>query len=519
MRGNRNILTQKLQIIKTEARRLKNTKFYALLITLTVLTGTLCLSPAVSSLINSVIIGCTGRIITEKSSIIYKSEIRGVHIADSIFAFPHNWSVIAETLAGYKINFVTVLLMGLPTSGRPDAEWRACIQAFHSRGIEVWISYHVVGEMAVNDAYKIIDYQGNAVDWNDPCNPNFRQEVKAYVESVASTYDIDGIMFDYARYPGTGMPYTQYDKAAFEEWLNETIPDSNWPPNPSDFAPGGSRYNEFMEWRTVPITNLIRDVRSWMLAINPNLKFGLAQWTLFGYSPDYSPTYWRYNIGQDTAYWVAQDYLDMVMPMMYDEPATGEPHSVETDLLANWKYITGGPEGKIPLIAFINTGYTYTGRDPAEVKACIDKAREMGADGWILWRYGGPGVDDDGYHIDIRPYLNLLTMPDTFSIRNIQVSLNATQATVTWKTDLPATSRIEYSTSPLFNATKKLSGNRYYWDIDYVGGTLIEDLNHVTSHSMTLKGLEPAQTYYFRIQSQNEQGTATSKIFTFTVST
>jgi hypothetical protein len=62
MRGNRNILTQKLQIVKTGARRLKNTKFYALLITLTVLVGTLCLSPAISSLMNSVIIGNNGQI-------------------------------------------------------------------------------------------------------------------------------------------------------------------------------------------------------------------------------------------------------------------------------------------------------------------------------------------------------------------------------------------------------------------------------------------------------------------------
>jgi len=62
MTYNRNILTQRLQIIKTGAGRLKNTKFYALLITLTVLVGTLGLSTAISSLMNSVVIGNSGKI-------------------------------------------------------------------------------------------------------------------------------------------------------------------------------------------------------------------------------------------------------------------------------------------------------------------------------------------------------------------------------------------------------------------------------------------------------------------------
>jgi len=494
---------------------LQNTKFCTALLILVMFAAIFSLSPAFSLLINSVIIGCTGRIATEKASIIYKSEIRGVHIADSIFAFPHDWNVIAETLAGYKINFVTVLLMGLPTGSRPDAEWRACIQAFHSRGIEVHISYHVIGEMAVKEEYKCETSTGTKVDWNCPTKQAFRQDVKTFVERIASTYDIDGIMFDYARYPGDNMCYCSECKQAFEAWLGEGAI-TDWTP----FYANGTRYKKFMEWRTIPVTNIVRDAREWMLAINPNLKFSLAQWTLFGYSPNYSPTYWRYWNGQDAAYWVAMDYLDMTQPMMYTGVTTGEPHSIETYILANRKYVTGEIEGKIPLVAFITTGVTKP-LDPLAFKAVVDKVREIGADGWIIWRYGGPGVNDGGYHIDIRPYLDLLTLPDVFSLSNIQVSVSGSDADITWSTDLPATSRVEYSTSPLFNATKKLdvATSYNYWDVDHIQGQIVEDLANVTSHDVKLTGLSAGVTYYLRVQSQDEHGTATSETFTLNLST
>jgi hypothetical protein len=519
----RNLFYETILLIRYGVKNMRSTEFYSI-ITILILGTALIITPIVLSYLTAnITIQNKGKILPlTDAPIIYQSEIRGVHIIDAVMSFPHDWNVIAETLSNYKINFVTILLMGLPTRRAPDSEWRAAIQAFHSRGIEVWISYHVVGEMAVKEEYKCVRSDGSLDNWNCPSNPNFRQEVKANVEYVARNYDIDGIMFDYARYQYSDECYCPHCKAAFEDWLNETIPDSNWPPNPSDFGPGGSRRNEFMDWRTIPISNLIRDVRNWMLAINPNLKFGLAQWTLFGYPSrnQYYPQYWRYWIGQDTAYWVKEGYIDITMPMMYNEPATGEPHSIEADLLANWEYITGGKEGKIPLIAFINTGNMYkkTARDPQEVKACIDKAREMGADGWILWCYGGPGINDNGWHIDIRPYLDLIDMPGTFSIRNIDVSITGSQATISWITDLPATSKVEYSTTNMFTATKRRWSDFWIWDVDHIEGTIIENTTMVTNHSITITGLTPDQMYYFRIQSRNENGMATTDILTFTVS-
>jgi len=73
MTRSRNTLTFKLQRIKIGARRLQNTKFYALLIALVVLAGTLFLSPAISSLMNNVIIKSTGQILTDIPTITARS--------------------------------------------------------------------------------------------------------------------------------------------------------------------------------------------------------------------------------------------------------------------------------------------------------------------------------------------------------------------------------------------------------------------------------------------------------------
>ena len=61
MKGKRNVLTQRLLIVKVGARRLQNAKFYATLLII-VMLGIFSLSQAISSLMNSVVISSTGQI-------------------------------------------------------------------------------------------------------------------------------------------------------------------------------------------------------------------------------------------------------------------------------------------------------------------------------------------------------------------------------------------------------------------------------------------------------------------------
>ena len=108
-------------------------------------------------------------------------------------------------------------------------------------------------------------------------------------------------------------------------------------------------------------------------------------------------------------------------------------------------------------------------------------------------------------------------MPDTFSLNHIEVSPKQTEATISWITELPTTSKVEYSTVQLFNASWELwRSDFYYWDINHINGTVVEDNATVTDHSITLTDLLPGTKYYFRIQSQGSGGIATSKVLAFT---
>ena len=114
-------------------------------------------------------------------------------------------------------------------------------------------------------------------------------------------------------------------------------------------------------------------------------------------------------------------------------------------------------------------------------------------------------------------------MPSKFSINNVGVS----ETVITWETDLPASSKVEYSTSPLFTssweflpATITPDGSPipdfYYWNMTHNVGTVIEDSSPVTAHNVKPTGLTSNTKYYFRVQSQDPSGIATSKVYTFT---
>ncbi len=93
--------------------------------------------------------------------------------------------------------------------------------------------------------------------------------------------------------------------------------------------------------------------------------------------------------------------------------------------------------------------------------------------------------------------------PDTTPpvISNIQVSnITESSATITWTTDKNSDSFVEYSTTPGFTQ-----------------GEVQGKFELVTSHSVTLVGLQPNTTYYFKVRSTDASGnTATSLEQSFT---
>ncbi len=73
-------------------------------------------------------------------------------------------------------------------------------------------------------------------------------------------------------------------------------------------------------------------------------------------------------------------------------------------------------------------------------------------------------------------------------------SITETGATISWKTDEPTTGQVEYG------------------ETDKYGSKTAEDTKLSTSHSVTLTGLDPGTTYYFKVISKDASGNeATAK--------
>ena len=112
-----------------------------------------------------------------------------------------------------------------------------------------------------------------------------------------------------------------------------------------------------------------------------------------------------------------------------------------------------------------------------------------------VYSYTGSG----NYFLDVSAGMGEVqdTTPPTIS--NVQVTdITETTATITWTTDEPADSVVEYGTTTNYGYTKS-------------------DSTLVTSHSITLTGLSPGTTYHFRVKSTDAAGnTAVSQDYTFT---
>jgi len=483
-------------------------KSYFKTLVLLILLGIFCVSLAIAPLFYKLTIPSQGKITVPKipTTIVHRSEIRGVFIWETIFGYDHDWDTIMSTLAKYGIN--AVFVADFNTHHRfPDSEISAAIEAAHRYGLEYHSVMMCLSETSPPppgvDTYAR-DHTGNIISEYVQCPLRaYNYVLKAIKDYLQAHPNIDGLMLDHIRHYWADSCYCDQCKAAFQQWLGEEITD--WRP----FYPDGSRWLEFAEWRTIPISNLVRDIRNLVKSINPNIVLSASVWTYY----DGVAWAWRLWLGQDTGYWIKEDYLDFVVPMMYTDTIYGSGETLQSYIDTCLPYMVAGPEGKIPLVAAL---YWIEGITPQLARDQVNYVRSRGLDGWIFWHYSGPGDSEPGPNIV--EALKLINMPQTFDISNINVEVSGNTATITWQTDLPTTSKVEYNTSPLFTAVQREAYNGfYYWDIEKNYVLTAENSSLVTTHILHLSNLEKGKTYYFRVQSQGSSGIVTSKVYTFIV--
>jgi len=189
----------------------------------------------------------------------------------------------------------------------------ACLAACKKHGIEchVWKANFNCGnsrlftEESEHLARTQVRFDGKRIDWLCPSHPeNQKLEIDAMVE-MATRYDVDGIHFDYIRYPGAHCCFCNGCRARFEEAIGQKV--AGWP---NSLRRRGSKHGQaWLDFRRRQITAVVAGVAKVVRQSKPKVKISAAVFSNWETCRD--------SVGQDWKLWCEKGYLDFVCPMNY----------------------------------------------------------------------------------------------------------------------------------------------------------------------------------------------------------
>ncbi|NOX54456.1 MAG: family 10 glycosylhydrolase [Planctomycetes bacterium] len=295
--------------------------------------------------------------------------------------YPGDWDRTARELAAAGINMVIPNLLWAGRAHYPSDvlprsktfqeygdQIAQSIAACHKYGIEVhvWkVNHNLSGapkefvEQLRREGRLQVGRTGKTHNWLCPSHPkNFELERDSMLE-VVRKYDVDGIHFDYIRYPNNDHCYCDGCRKRFEAETGTRV--ARWPDDCYD----GPLHDRYRDWRCQQITRLVAAVSREAKKIRPGIKISAA---VFGHYPQC-----RISVGQDWAAWIKAGYLDFVCPMDYTQSDADFRSLVENQI----KIIAG----RIPIYPGVGA-FRLT---PDRMIGQIVIARSLGADGFTIF--------------------------------------------------------------------------------------------------------------------------------------
>lgn len=163
----------------------------------------------------------------------------------------------------------------------------------------------------------------------DPGHPEVQRHIFNVAMDIISRYDVDGLNWDYIRYPGTIWGYSDAALARFNSRFNRT----GWP------ATSDSAWTAF---RRDQVTALVRKVYLSAIALKPNVVLSAA---VFTGSPgitnaaDFPSTSAYSSVMQNWLAWMQEGILDLNMPMTYfDQSTSASAYARWNNFIKNHRY-------------------------------------------------------------------------------------------------------------------------------------------------------------------------------------
>ena len=260
----------------------------------------------------------------------------------------------------------------------PEGDWLAeAVRHAHAHGIEIhpYVNNCVVeGRTSPESLARLRAAgrlqqgpDGRPIDWFCPSQDVNFEAMEAPMLELATRYDVDGVQYDFIRYPSVAGCFCPKCRALFEQETGKAV--AKWP---ADVAQGGSRHKGWVEFRCRRISGLVERISAAVRKAAPKVKISAAVFR------DWPRC--RETNGQDWVRWCREGWLDFVCPMNY----TLDPRLFAERAAIHQQAV---PKG-FPIVQGIGVRSGQGGmRIPAELAVQIALARRLGAAGFNCFCY------------------------------------------------------------------------------------------------------------------------------------
>jgi uncharacterized lipoprotein YddW (UPF0748 family) len=147
-----------------------------------------------------------------------------------------------------------------------------------------------------------------------PSHPEVKEHIYSVWMDLAESYELDGLHFDYIRYPNPDFDYSREALDRFRDWVTPRLSstrrdDLDWALRTDPLAYADSLPGPWADFRRAQITDLVQRIYHGVKKRRPDLTISAAVF------PDAEGAY--LDRFQDWRRWITEGVLDAVAPMAY----------------------------------------------------------------------------------------------------------------------------------------------------------------------------------------------------------
>jgi len=288
-------------------------------------------------------------------------------------------AILPNMLWGGAAFYPSELLPAAPKAKEKGDQMKLCLTACQKYHLQchVWkVNYNMgwptpdefVNKMKALGRTQVTYDQTARERWLCPSHPdNQKLEIESMLE-VARKYPVQGLHFDYIRYPARDGCFCDGCRERFEIFLGRKI--NRWP---QDVRSDPEINKKWLDFRRRQIDYVVKEVSHRAKEIRPGIKISAAVF------PNW-PTD-RDAVGQDWQKWCKNGWLDFVCPMDYTASNWEFRHMIEKQ--RTWA-------GAVPCYPGIGLSSSKWS-DPTDIIKLIEQiniTREMNTGGFTIFNYG-----------------------------------------------------------------------------------------------------------------------------------